>query len=421
MLALVTGLSMLCWRLGAGRELRDFFRRKRGLILFYEALFLVGFAAFIFIRMLNPDLWQTTFGGEKPMDFGFLNATLRSPYMPPADPFFADGVINYYYQGQFILAVLIKLVGIDSGLAYNLAIALLYGLVLTAGGCLVYNIVAWSQRRRGSTSEVSRAGMAFAVLAGVLMAVIGNLHAVMQLVEIYFPSTAQMFLGWGRNLGFIGPTWTTTYTQFNFWDPSRIISSASINEFPFWSFLYADLHPHLIDMPFTLMAAGFGMNLAFAGRIVPPTAGLGTSSWFGSLIVRVRAVLSWLWGSGWGGVLTFLVMNVSLGVLFAVNSWDWPTYFGVAGGATLLAILLSRQTPLKASDYDQVSIEEPIEQPEARLGATGAWVLIVTGFVSVIAMGILSLGAYLPFFLNFKAFYSKLMFNVDGGLIPGTS
>ena len=119
--------------------------------------------------------------------------------------------------------------------------------------------------------------------------------------------------------------------------------------------------------------------------------------------------------------MTFLVMAVSLGVLFAVNSWDWPTYFGVAGGATLLALLLSRQTPLKAADYNQESSEEPVEQPEARLGTAGTWVLVFAGFLSVIAMGLLSLSAYLPFFLNFKAFYSKLMLNVDGGLIPGTT
>ena len=258
-------LGLIAWRFGASLEIRDFIRRKRRLILFYEALFLVAFAAFLFIRMFNPDLWQTSFGGEKPMEVGFLNAILRSPYMPPADPFFAGGSINYYYQGQFIIACLIKLIGIDPAVAFNMAIALLYALTFSGAACIVYNIVAWSQRRRGSANAVSKAGIAFAVLAGVLMLVIGNLHAVMQLVMINFPSASQTMLGWAQNLGFAGPSWFTPYREFNFWDPSRIIDG-TINEFPFWSFLYADLHPHLIDMPVTLLSAVFGMNLAFAGR-----------------------------------------------------------------------------------------------------------------------------------------------------------
>jgi uncharacterized membrane protein len=229
-----------------------------------------------------------------------------------------------------------------------------------------------------------------------------------------------VFITWAQNLGFVGPSWTNPYTQFNFWDPSRIING-TINEFPFWSFLYADLHPHLIDMPFTLLAAAFGLNLAFAGRFVPPTAGISSASWLSSLMVRVRASLAWLWGGGWAGALTFGVMAVSLGVLFAVNTWDWPTYFGLALGATLVALLLSRKVTVAESTYDEAPADDRLEAVEPRLDAVGAWTLAVTGFASVVAMALLSLGAYLPFFLNFKAFYSKIMPIVDGGLVPGTS
>src|SRR5207248_9255587 len=106
--------------LGAREQIREFFATKRTLIFYYEALFRLASAAFLFIRMLNPDLWHPSLGGEKTMEFGFLNATLRSPWMPPADPFFAGGYINYYYYGQFVMAVMIKLLGVDPAIGINL-------------------------------------------------------------------------------------------------------------------------------------------------------------------------------------------------------------------------------------------------------------------------------------------------------------
>src|SRR5215210_6998182 len=70
-------------------------RSKRRAVLTVEALFLGAFVFMTVLRALNPDLWQPVWGGEKPFEFGFFNAILRSPVMPPYDPFFSDGKINY--------------------------------------------------------------------------------------------------------------------------------------------------------------------------------------------------------------------------------------------------------------------------------------------------------------------------------------
>src|SRR5260370_8739582 len=95
---------------------------------------------FVVIRALNPDLWNIYLGGEKPMEMAFLNAILRSPYLPPLDPWFAGGYINYYYYGYIVFGAFIKLVGIAPAPAFNLAIPTLFALTFTGPFSLVYSL-----------------------------------------------------------------------------------------------------------------------------------------------------------------------------------------------------------------------------------------------------------------------------------------
>lgn len=414
-LLVVAAFSALLWRLGTKYEVRDFIRRKRNLILFYEGIFLLAFFFMVFIRMLNPDVWHTAFGGEKTMEFGFLNAALRSPWMPPADPFFSGGYINYYYHGQFIIGCLIKLVGIDPAIAFNLGLAVIYALTFLASASLAYNIVAWSRARRGSTQEVSRVGLVFAFLGGIMVMVFGNFSTLAMWLMVAFPSTAETMLAWGRDLHLTTETWSRSFTEFYFWPASRIIPN-TINEFPYWSYLYGDLHPHLIDMPFTLMTAALGVNLVFAGRYIANLAANG-AGWFRDVRARSFSAWQWLWGTGGVGALTFVFTALSLGGLFVTNSWDFPTFAGFLGGAVFVALLLARKSP--ATDPLGKVLDNPA--PERGLGFRGGLVLAIASFASVGVLAGLSLLFYLPFFLNFKAFFTKLGIITDGALIPGTN
>jgi hypothetical protein len=144
----VLGLMALVWN---WREMGAFLRRSAPALLVGEAIFAAAYLFFLVIRMYNPDLWQPWFGGEKFMEFAFLNGILRSPTFPPVDPHFAGGFINYYYFGIYLVAYVIKLTGIYAEVAFNLAIPTLFALtVINAFGVAYSAVTVWrtAERRR---------------------------------------------------------------------------------------------------------------------------------------------------------------------------------------------------------------------------------------------------------------------------------
>lgn len=135
-------------------ELRAFLREQRALILITEGLTFAFFLLFVFIRVQNPDLWHPAYGGEKPMDFAYLNAVIKSSYFPPIDPWFAGGYLNYYYWGFIVAAVPIKLLGIVPATAYNLILPTLYALTAAGAFSVAYNIVAHHSTLAARVTEV---------------------------------------------------------------------------------------------------------------------------------------------------------------------------------------------------------------------------------------------------------------------------
>jgi uncharacterized membrane protein len=255
--------------------------------------------------------------------------------------------------------------------------------------------------------------MAFGALSGVLMLVIGNMHGFFQWVRLTSPPTWGGIYNWLSSMGVNVDAirGISDRQTFDFWGPRSIIPF-TINEWPFWTFLFADLHPHLINMPFTLLAAVLSLNLALSGKLnrslFRQQEGGSASDSFRSGIMRS---LEWLWGHGWAGLLRFGLMALSLGVLFAINSWDFPTYMAVAGVAALVAMLVAGRDSRPA--VSTLANDSEARQP-SRLAARDRWTLYLTGIVSLAALAGVSLLAYLPFLLNFKAFYTEILPIVDG-------
>jgi hypothetical protein len=328
------------------RALWEFIMARWRMLLVGEILFWCFFLVFLLIRMGNPDLWHPAMGGEKPMDFAYLNAIIKSTYFPPYDPWFAGGYINYYYYGAMVVATLIKFTGVVPWVAYNLAIPTFFALTASGAMCVAFNLIPSQDDEGGWFPRALR----FGLLGALLVAVLGNLGEVHlfwngfrelgkgALGEASFVSTipgldalVQAGAGlwaWlikGKSLPFRPEWW--------YWNASRIMQHGEINEFPFFTFLYADLHAHLTAMPFALLALGLATSL-----VVRPMSQLS------ALARDVRQVAP---GSGarrlrrhgmaqridWALALQLTLLALVVGELWCNNTWDYPTYLLISVAA----------------------------------------------------------------------------------------
>ena len=217
-------------------------------------------ALFLAVRAWNPEIYW----GEKPMDASIGAALWRADSLPPADPWFAGEPLNYYFFGFLPFAFAGRACGASLGLTFNLAVATVPALT---AGCAVS--VGWllSGRRIGG------------LLAAGLAQLTGTLAV------LFHPGLL-------------------THPDFNrFWATSRVIGS-TINEYPVWTALFADLHAHFLGFP------GF-----LAGVLIATAVALG------ALRLRAGALLA-------GGIVAIEGMT---------NTWEVPVLAVLALGAALAA------------------------------------------------------------------------------------
>ncbi len=308
-LVVASGGTILAWRQRDG--LRAFLAARWKLLLAEETIFIAAFAAMALIRMLNPDLWHPQMGGEKPMDFAYLNAIIRAETFPPYNPWYAGAYINYYYFGFVPFAALIKLTAIAPEIGYNLALLSLYAMSAMA----VFGIAFALVRRRVGKTRRTRIG--YAALAVLFVLGIGNLRQARILTNEAIngrtdPAKLAQAALTGNPLPYRPSTW--------YFDASRAISRSGeeakpITEFPYFTFLYGDLHAHLIGMPLMLVALGLSISFARRREGGRPAQAM------------LLALGAWTIGASW-----------------ATNTWDVPTCIALLAGAILLAQIRRAKT-----------------------------------------------------------------------------
>jgi len=286
-------------------DLRRFIRRRGRTLLLAEGVFTLVFVGWIGVRMLHPDLWHPIMGGEKPMDFAYLNAVMKSTWFPPYNPWLSGTWINYYYFGFVIVGTLIKLIGTVPAVAYNLAVPLICALTGVGAFSVAYNLSGGDRRR---TLFAAVAAVIFTILLGNL----GVVHLLVDKLIALGSSTGAIAIpGLSNSIAFLRGLWQvlargaaiSVRPEAWYWHPTRIIPSEAGNpiaEFPAFTFLYGDLHAHMIAFPLTLFALSLAINWATVS------------------------------GPAWSSIL---MGGLAIGALRPTNTWDYPTYLvlGIVG------------------------------------------------------------------------------------------
>ena len=278
-----------------------------------EALFFVVFVAFLIIRAYNPEI--TSFG-EKFMDFAFLNAIMKTSHFPPYDPWLAGGSIDfYYYFGYLIVAVFSKLSGISTTITYNLGLVTFSALAANAAFGMGYNLTR---------------NVRYGLLTMFFVVFIANSYIVFNLAGslMHLPVASHD-------------------SVFGLWASTRVIPD-TINEFPYFSFIFGDLHPHVISIPFQLLALLLILNIYRSNG--------GGMRMYGEDRASIIA----------GAIL----LAICIGALFVVNAWDYPVYLVIFATVAL------------AQQYRTASLKD------------------ATIPVSIVA--ILSIIMFAPFYLDFQ-------------------
>lgn len=338
-LASLSVLALLLPRSATGSrrsEIAAWLRGHARLVIATEVLFVLSFGFLAIIRAGNPQLDNA----EKPMELMLINAIMRSPTFPPHDSWLSGFAVSYYYFGYVMTAMLAMLSGVAGSVAHNLMTALIFALAAVGAYGILYNLLAY---RASKTVELLPPGdpamnapkvgslIGSALLAPLFLLVVSNLEGFLEVLHrtgIFWSGTQNFWTWLGIRELSDAPLQPLGWMPDRFWwwwRASRVVSDFDlagnfrevIDEFPFFSFLHADLHPHILAIPFNLLAVAVALNLFLGGGI-------------GEMRLRgFRLTLS---------PLSFLAAALTLGGLAFLNTWD----ILVAAALIVLAYILWR-------------------------------------------------------------------------------
>jgi YYY domain-containing protein len=378
---LLIALSVWSCVKGRGRDLIAWIKANVKTIVVMEVLFFVAFAAWTIVRAANPEAVNT----EKPMELAFINGILKSPSFPPMDPWLSGFAISYYYFGYVIVSMLIRVTGVASSIGFNLSSALWFGLTALASYGILFDLLATWKSSDVSKQKLqlvtARLGAFFAPLFVLFISCFEGVLEFLYSNQIFWKADASgvltsKFWTWLAISELdTGPTmpvsfWPNRPAGWMWWRGSRVLQDLTltggrnevIDEFPFFTYLLSDLHPHLLAMPFCLLAIGLCLNLFLSAK---------------SYFVANESIFKWF--KRWD----FWFIALILGSLAFINTWDFPIYVGLF----CLVVTVMR---IRESGWSGERI----------------WDFIKSGLM----VGITGVVLFLPFYLGFSS--------QAGGLLP---
>ena len=355
------------------QSLLSFLRSEWRVLAVTEALFVGFFLLWLGIVSEIPAINHT----EKPMDFAFLNAVLRAEHFPPEDPWLAGHPISYYYLGHLMMASLTQLTSVPPAVGYNISVSLIPALVAAASFGLLYNLIRLSGGSR-------RAAVGYGLVGPVLVALIGNLEGVLELAynQGWGGSSIWQWVGIKGLDGAGDPAGGVFPDQsWWWWRATRVIDTLAdgqsldytITEFPFFSFLLGDLHPHVTSLPFLLLFLSLTLNLFLSSQ---------------------KVGLDWLRRQPW----EIGMVALTLGSLAFINIWDFPTY------AVILGLVLYVKAYGESWQERIGPGSSPKLDPASMAAKNAVWI-----WIQVVAAAVL---LFLPFYLDLSS--------QAGGVLPYT-
>lgn len=311
--------------------LRAWLYEKRRYALTVELLFALFFALWVWVRMQNPTIAAT----EKPMEIAFLNGVGRSATFPPLDPWLSGFAISYYYFGYVMVSLLGRLAAVPEYIGFNLGVAwLMAGAAVGAFG-LVYNLI---RAGKGLPAALRRHALIFGLTAAVALPLAGNMQILMEYLHGNQIGSAD-FWTW-LDVRDINQPPTAGPPRFEsahwwWWRSSRVIHEHRLSgepeplepiaEFPSFSFILGDLHPHVLALPFAFLS----LVVAFCWQLTPATRPNPPPDGPAELLAPIKAYIKnkpFLWA------FTALL----LGGLSFLNTWDVLIHLFVVAGAFVL-------------------------------------------------------------------------------------
>lgn len=282
------------------------------LVFWEEMLFLSAFLMWTYFSGFRP----AAYGTEKFMDYGFMEAIMRSTEFPPRDLWYSQGTINYYYGGQYFAVFLTKLSGSTVDMTYNLMRTFIAGLAFALPFSLVSQMIKDGLKRTETQGRKKNLPYIFGLLSGCCVSIAGNMHYV-----IY-----SKVLPWIQKL--MGQEVTDSYwfpdaTRYIGYDPD--VPDKTIHEFPSYSFILGDLHAHVVNVMFVLLFIGilyaWMRKIRFRSAVVEKTT---TSEFWKRQLMMPHLILC----------------ACLLGMFQWTNYWDFVIYFVVAGGVVLFTNII---------------------------------------------------------------------------------